>query len=114
MEQDTFKTDVIFRTDTSKDFKGTVFAIFPYNVESYKGHVAYYQHVGQHSAGCYLTMISQSKPATESEYADLKKELESIGYNLNVIKKRNTEKYRVEYRKMNDKYYETVVKPLNN
>jgi len=43
-----------------------------------------YQHVGQHGAA---DCIDNTTLATEDEYKDLKKELESIGYNLKIAKK---------------------------
>jgi hypothetical protein len=48
MEKDTHITEVIFRVDTTKDFKGTVFALLPNEIER-NGMVTSYQHVGQHS-----------------------------------------------------------------
>lgn len=93
---DTFTTDIIFRYDTSKDWKGTIFAIMPYMVER-NGMVTYYQHVGQHSSGDYYNMIATSRPANEFESADLKAELKSIGYNIKEVKQRNYKKYLKEY-----------------
>ena len=55
MEKDNYKTDIVFRVDTSK-------------------------------------------LATAEEYADLKKEMESIGYKINVVKKRNYDKYLQSYK----------------
>ena len=89
----TYKTDVVFRKDTSKDWKGTIFALFPHCVNDTTGNVLSYQHVGQHSAADYQQCIRTSKPATETEYNDLKKELEHVGYDLNIIKKQNYKKY---------------------
>lgn len=43
-----------------------------------------YAHVGQHSL-CHPEYASESRNATPAEYADLKAELESIGYNLEII-----------------------------
>ena len=34
MEKDKHKTDVIFRKDTTKDFKGQIYALFPHQVET--------------------------------------------------------------------------------
>ena len=92
MEKDTHITEVIFRVDTTKDFKGTVFALLPYEIER-NGTVTSYQHVGQHSTADYNHCVKTSKLAKESEYTDLKKEMESLGYNIKVIKKRNYRKY---------------------
>ena len=87
------KVDVLFRYDTTKGFEGTIFAVFPYDVVDHSGNVTVYQHIGQHSAGDYNLCLQTSRPATPAEYDDLKKELESIGYEVNVIKKRNYNKY---------------------
>lgn len=97
MEKDKNITDVIFRVDTSKDWKGTVFALLPYEVER-NGSVTSYQHVGQHSSANYNHCISTSRPALPAEYADLKAEMESIGYNFNVVKKANNAKYLTSYK----------------
>ncbi len=96
MEKDTFKTDVIFRVDTTKDFKGVVFAIMPHEAER-NGCVTTYQHVGQHSVGDYNHMIKTSRLANEVEFADLHAELLSIGYNTNIVKKRNYDKFLKSY-----------------
>lgn len=54
-----------------------VFAFFPDTKESYS-------HIGQHSA-CSIDYVKGCRPATLIEYEPLKKELESIGYNLNIL-----------------------------
>ena len=100
MEKDTHITDIIFRVDTTRDFKGTVFAVFPHEVADLRGHVTTYQHVGQHSAGDYSECIRTSNGASEDEYADLKKEMEGFGYNIKVVKQRNYEKYNTEYNRV--------------
>lgn len=98
MKKDTYKTDVVFRVDTTKDFKGDVLAIMPHNAER-NGNVAYYVHVGQHSTGNYQTMLSTSRLATPKEYKDLKQEMErGHGYNFNVIKKMNYAKFLLSYK----------------
>lgn len=43
-----------------------------------------YSHVGQHG-GCNPAYIAELKPATPEEYKDLKTELESIGYKLEIL-----------------------------
>lgn len=93
MEKDNFTTDIMFRYDTSKDWKGIIFAILPHEIADNKGNVTTYQHIGQHSSGEYQVCIQMSRPATEIEYKDLKTELESIGYNVKVVKKQNRKKY---------------------
>ena len=94
MEKDTYITDVIFRVDTSKDWKGTVYALLPHDVSTLDGLVGTYQHVGQHSSADYRYCVSKSRLATPQEYADLKKEMENgHGYNFKVIKKQNHSKF---------------------
>lgn len=100
-KKDTYKTDVIFRCDKHGDFKGVVFALFPHEVSTLSGSVTFYTHIGQHDSANYKGCISKSRMATEQEYADLKEEMESIGYNLNIVKKQNYDKYLVEYKKAN-------------
>ena len=83
MKKDKQKTDVVFR----KFQEGDIIAIFPkeiYNEVIYgKNRVLSYQHIGQHG-GCNTVLITELQKATKREYSDLKKELESIGYNLRV------------------------------
>lgn len=97
MNRDKYKTDVMFRIDKSKDFKGTIFAILPHNAFDPKGYITIYQHVGQHSARDYNHCLKTSKPAKKSEYKDLKKEMESFGYNFNVVRRQNRFKYLKDY-----------------
>ena len=44
-----------------------------------------YAHLGQHSTCSESFLAEKCKKALETEYQDLKTELESIGYNLNII-----------------------------
>ncbi len=100
MQKDTHITEVMFRVDTLKDFKGNVFALFPHICETNNGAVMLYQHVGQHGAGDYAHCLRTSRPANELESADLKAELENhFGYNLKVIKKQNRAKFLKSYYK---------------
>lgn len=81
-------TEVIFRK-WGKD----VIALFPGIAGTMEYHDCQsYIHVGQHSSADLQMMINDSRPASESEYQFLKKELEDIGYNLRIITK-NSEKY---------------------
>ena len=80
----TEKTKAIFR----KFKDGDILALFPYEINKFNGFVNSYMHLGQHSEADYSGCIQITKPATKEEYQDLFEELESIGYNLNVIKKR--------------------------
>jgi len=97
MLKDTHTTEIMFRVDTTKDFKGTIFAVLPHEVSNFKGDVTTYQHVGQHSSGDYNVCLEQSRPANELESADLKAEMESLGYNIKVVKKRNYDKFLKSY-----------------
>lgn len=79
-------TVVIFR----KWPDGDILALFPTVPGDVFGNLCNsYEHVGQHGNADYHGCIRQTKPAKPSEYADLKKELGRIGYNL-VIRKRAT------------------------
>lgn len=100
MERDTQTTDMVFRVDTTKDFKGTVFALFPHDVSTLHGSVTFYQHVGQHGLADYNHCIKTSRPATEEEAKDLKVELEGIGYNIQVVNRRNYDKYLADYKRV--------------
>lgn len=64
----------------------SVLAVFPNEKYSNANPftVMCYSHVGQHSAASpeYIKLCA---PATPEQYADLKAELESIGYNLNIL-----------------------------
>lgn len=51
------------------------------------GRVMAYESVGQHGEGDYP---ADTVPASPAEYADLKAELEGLGYNLRVMKRRVT------------------------
>ena len=98
MKKDKYKTDVIFRMDTKKDDRHEVIAVFPHDVSTPDGMVGIYVHIGQHGSGDYNVMLQRTRLATKKEYADLKRELEhQVGYNLNVIKKRNYDKYLKSY-----------------
>jgi hypothetical protein len=99
MERDEHKTDMVFRVDTSKEFKGDVFVLFPHEVADFDGGVVSYQSVGQHSAADYVFCMGKSRKANEEEYAPLKKEMETLGYNVNLVSKRNYDKYLNSYKK---------------
>jgi hypothetical protein len=68
-----------------KDSLTEVFAFFPeddYNqVEGIK---TCYAHIGQHSA-CHIDYAAECKPAGPEHYQQLKEELESIGYELEIL-----------------------------
>jgi hypothetical protein len=60
-----------------------LFAYFP-NIEPIKNLNMGYSHIGQHSV-CSKKYVNNSRMATKEEYSSLKKELENIGYTLNVL-----------------------------
>ena len=78
-------TKVIFKKVKSGKFKGDVDAFFP-NHEANRGKIAGYSQIGQHFEAD-LGYFWDLAPAKPEEYAPLKKELESIGYKLRVMKK---------------------------
>jgi len=78
MKTDTPKTPVQFYVEPD----GQVMAYFPH-MKHNGNQMTCYAHVGQHSA-CSPEYIKELNPATAEQYADLKAELESIGYNLTV------------------------------
>lgn len=82
------KTQVTFRY-----WKQEVIALFPYIIETRQGLVQSYMHVGQHGAACYEGIIRESKPANKEQRKDLANELKGLGYNLEIIKRRNRAKY---------------------
>jgi len=75
------KDKVVFRM-----FQGEIIALFP-EEEWSRGSVASYEHVGQHGGANYTAVIKGSRKATPHEYADLKEELTSIGYKLDIKEK---------------------------
>ena len=78
-------TPVVFRR--WRDTK-TVFALFPTMPSDYEGfYCESYEHIGQHGGADYFGCIYASKPASLDEAADLKRELERIGYRLRGIKR---------------------------
>ena len=81
----TTETPVVFRRYPD----GDIIALFP-TLKEQNFLCQSYLHVGQHGAADYGIVISQTKPATKKEYAELKKELESkpYEYRLKVYKRR--------------------------
>lgn len=78
-----FEEKVVFR----KFSDGDIIALLPNSLDT-NYTIASYMHVGQHSGADYDHVISKTKPAKESEYADLLNELVRVGYtNLRIMKK---------------------------
>lgn len=79
------KTKVKFLIERWDSPNPDVFAYFP--DEEYNDNPdlrCCYSHVGQHSA-CHWEYAMECVAATEEQYLPLKKELESIGYELEVL-----------------------------
>ena len=76
------KTKVIFR----KFKNGDVIALFP-ELPAYKHYITCYEHFGQHGSADYHVVLDQTKLASPKEYQELKKELETIGYDVVVYKR---------------------------
>jgi len=72
------KTKVVF-----KILEGNVIALFP-DIRESGNTILSYMHIGQHSAAarCWLYELVD---ATVAQYSQLKKELISIGYDLQLI-----------------------------
>jgi len=89
MKKDKSKTKVLFLIDNAEN-GGDVFAVFPEEYAYHKSHPRYktafmcYAHIGQHSA-CSTEYYKNCPPATAEQYKNLKEELESLGYNLEIL-----------------------------
>ena len=80
-------TKVIFRRGRAKS-DDEVFAVFPTEPGRDEYDFTIYVHQGQHGTGTRRGCInSKTRLATPAEYADLKRELEHIGYRLKVVKR---------------------------
>ena len=81
MKQDTHKTKVIFKREQN----GDICAFFPEITGTRDPYTCtYYAHIGQHSSadvGC-AAALPRAK-----EFSALKKELENLGYNVQVARK---------------------------
>ena len=86
---DTEKTPVIFKMVSSKPkyngYPNDCIAFLP-SIEAGWGNLMSYQHIGQHGEAS-LSFYYDCRSAYPSEYASLKAELESIGYNLDIRKR---------------------------
>lgn len=78
-------TPVVFRK-WPKSEGGEILALFPADEEG-QYRVGSYIRMGGHGAADYLICMQTTKPAKPEEYADLKAELERIGYKLKVYQK---------------------------
>jgi len=80
-------TKVIFRWWLNEGIDNVI-AMFPQIAASVDGVLCQsYMHVGQHSAATPELVYNGTRPAIPGEYADLKTELEAIGYRLKIGKR---------------------------
>ena len=78
-------TIVIFR----KWSNGNIIALFPeIPADIDKKFCQSYEHVGQHGGADYQHVIRSTKAATVDEYSELLQELEQIGYDDLIIRKK--------------------------
>lgn len=80
MKKDTEKTVVVFR----RYKEGDIIALFPLDINYPDGCCESYQHIGQHGAADYYHVVKGTKPAQPFQYANLQRELEGRGYNLEI------------------------------
>jgi len=73
-------TKVIF-----KMLEGEVIALFPQEVNEVNSRwIMSYMHIGQHSDAS-KDLLQELPDATPDQYSDLKKELETLGYQLQIL-----------------------------
>jgi hypothetical protein len=97
MKKENELTDVMFRQHKFND-NIVITAIFPYIISNGR-YVMCYEHIGQHS-GCSLDWYrtkTKQVDLTNPKVIELIKELENIGYELNIIKRVNHSKYLKSY-----------------
>lgn len=96
-------TPVIFRK--WKPPSEGIVALFPAEAADYAGHISSYESTGGHGAANLAKVIKATVPASASEYAQTKRELEqNYGYRLRVIRKA-TGAHAAARRKMLPKQY---------
>jgi hypothetical protein len=87
---DKTETSVIFRRWNTGSYFDDIIAIFPDLNEASgaanPGRVMMYEHVGQHGEGDMAGVMAQTIPAIPEEYAELKSELEGLGYVFTSVK----------------------------
>lgn len=81
-------TDMAFLIDQTEEI-GQVLAIMPAHAATVgrPNHCTCYVHVGQHGACDLDAALHYYDEASPDEYADLKAELEGLGYNVRVVSK---------------------------
>jgi hypothetical protein len=84
-EMDGLKSKVVFLVNEADPKNPDLFAYFPEENYDQTGKFKMaYSHIGQHSAA-NPQYAADSREATPEEYADLKAELEGVGYNLEIL-----------------------------
>lgn len=91
---------VVFRRYTN----GQILALMPYEISNFSFMCSSYQHIGQHSAADYSHCISSTKPAKSEEYAILKRELENVGYVVQVLHRINADMLQQAIFEFNKRY----------
>lgn len=87
-------TKVLFRKWNSSGEIIALFPAIPGNTMNKSTTCLCYEHVGQHGSAC-LDLSPHTTTAKPHEYADLKRELEAIGYSLRVVKRMTVKHHRV-------------------
>lgn len=80
---------VLFRADRAGEFKGHITAVFPTLPGTVgRDDMTCYAHIGQHSA-CTHGWYRTTRPATETESASLRRELEGapFNYRLRIVRR---------------------------
>lgn len=79
-------TLVVFRR--WRDRPKTIFALFPALPSDHAGfYCDSYERIGQHAGADYYACVNASDPVSAEDAADLRRELERIGYRLKVIRR---------------------------
>lgn len=87
MKKDEEETKVIFKLARYPDGEREIVAFFP-GAPANHGNIMCYAHNGQHGEACEEFYAMRCKNCSEAQYADLKKELESLfGYRLKIVKR---------------------------
>lgn len=80
-------TIVVFRAFDDGDIIALLMSLNESNNCANSGMVVDYMHIGQHGESDPYAVVSNTRPASPAEYDDLKRELESLGYVLEVRKR---------------------------
>lgn len=86
MDEKTF-TRVVFKMTPKDVYSGRECIAFLLDADANRDYIMSYMHVGQHSEATVEFCVA-CRLATPEEYADLKAELETIGYELKICKRR--------------------------